>query len=247
MVIARDPRRRILIVPDLTPSIRGRFANLSASVANNLDEQETLNFITDRIIKSILASLWQGIDWDEVDLWDIDWEEWINYAVMQEHYQQNSILAANVSGSPESLTVGEQTLVGRITGGNIAALTVAQITTLLALPQFAKAMVIMDLSGGAVSGVVILHTSRALTLLKAIILYTELSSADAGVTITIGKESSSAYYYTGASEISKALWYELDVTLLQTDVAAGDTVICGTAGGKVGTGEVLLAIEYKVS
>lgn len=162
-------------------------------------------------------------------------------------YDAQTILAAVSDNTPVAVTVGEQTLVGRITGGNIAALTVAQAITLLALPQFAKAMVIMDLSGGAVSNIIILHTSRALTLLKAIILYTEASSADAGVTITIGKESDNDYYYTGASEISQAQWYEKDVTLLATDVAAGDTVICGTAGGKTGTGEVLIVIEYKVN
>ena len=158
-----------------------------------------------------------------------------------------TILMATTDDTPVALTVAEQTLVGRITGGAIAALTATQVITLLALPQFAKAMVIMDLSGGAVSNVAILHTSRALTLLKAIILYTEASSVDAGVTITIGKEASAAYYYTGASEVSKALWYELDVTLLQTDIAAGDTVICGSAGGKTGTGEVLIFLEYKVN
>ena len=125
--------------------------------------------------------------------------------------------------------------------------TLAETVTILGIPQFAKAMVVIDLSGGAVSNTPILHTSRALTLLKAIILYTELSSADAGVTITIGKESNASYYYTGASEISKGQWYELDVTLLQTDIAAGDTVICGCAGGKVGTGEVLILLEFKVN
>jgi len=125
--------------------------------------------------------------------------------------------------------------------------TLAETVTILGLPQFAKAMVVIDLSGGAVSSIPILHTSRACTLLKAIILYTEASSADAGVTITIGKEASSAYYYTGASEISQALWYEKEVTLLATDIAAGDTVICGSAGGKVGTGEVLIFIEYRVN
>ena len=117
----------------------------------------------------------------------------------------------------------------------------------IALPQFAKAMAKIDLSGVAVSNIPILHTSRACTLLKAIILYTEASSADAGVTIEIGNEATAAYYYTGTSEVSKALWYELDVTLLQTAIAAGDTVICGCAGGKVGTGEVLICIEYKVA
>lgn len=47
-------------------------------------------------------------------------------------YDANTILAANSDDTPVALTVGEQTLVGRITGGNIAALSVAQIKTLLA-------------------------------------------------------------------------------------------------------------------
>ena len=175
------------------------------------------------------------------------WGEVTSPVNLKTLFDAYTILMATADDTPIALTVAEQTLVGRITGGAIAALTVAQITTLLGLPQFAKAMVIIDLSGGAVSNVLILHTSRALTLLKAIILYTELSSADAGVTITIGKEASSAYYYTGASEVSQAQWYEKEVTLLQTDVAAGDTVICGCAGGKTGTGEILVAIEYKVN
>uniref|UniRef100_A0A6H2A0N1 Major tropism determinant N-terminal domain-containing protein n=1 Tax=viral metagenome TaxID=1070528 RepID=A0A6H2A0N1_9ZZZZ len=158
-----------------------------------------------------------------------------------------TILMATTNDTPIALPIAEQTMVGRITGGNIAALTAAQVITLLGVPQFARAFSVIDLSGAAVSNIPILHTSRALTLLKAIILYTEATSADAGVTITIGKEATAAYYYTGTSEISKAQWYELDVTLLATDIAAGDTVICGCAGGKVGTGEVLICIEYKVA
>jgi hypothetical protein len=116
----------------------------------------------------------------------------------------------------------------------------------LTAAQFAKAIVIMDLSGGAVSDVPILHTSRALTLIKALILYTEASSGDAGITLKIGKETDDDFYYTGTSEINKAKWYELDVTLLQTAIAAGDTVVCSSAGSKAGTGEVLICLEFKV-
>ena len=46
-------------------------------------------------------------------------------------YGANSILAANLAGTPLSLAVAEQTVVGRITGGAIAALTVAQLQALL--------------------------------------------------------------------------------------------------------------------
>lgn len=112
--------------------------------------------------------------------------------------------------------------------------------------RYAKAYAKLDLSGGAVTDVPILHTTVAVTLVKLILLYTEASSADAGVTVEIGKETDADYHYTGTSETDKALWYEKDATLLNADVGAGDTVICGCAGGKTGTGEILVCLEYTV-
>ena len=52
-------------------------------------------------------------------------------AVMESDYDAQTILQATSDNTPVALTVGEQTLVGRITSGNITALTVAQIITLL--------------------------------------------------------------------------------------------------------------------
>lgn len=52
-------------------------------------------------------------------------------AVMETDYNANTILAATSDDTPVTLTVGEQTLVGRITSGNIAALTPSQIRTLI--------------------------------------------------------------------------------------------------------------------
>lgn len=46
-------------------------------------------------------------------------------------YDANTILKADTDDTPVALTVGEQTMVGRITGGEITALTPAQIRTLL--------------------------------------------------------------------------------------------------------------------
>ncbi len=112
--------------------------------------------------------------------------------------------------------------------------------------QHATAYAKLDLSGSAQADVPVLHTTRACTLVKAILLYTEASSADTGVTVTIGKEGTAAQYYTGTSEVSKSAWYEKDVTLLATAIAAGDTVTCAHAGSKVGTGEILVCIEYTV-
>jgi hypothetical protein len=113
--------------------------------------------------------------------------------------------------------------------------------------QYARAYTKLDLSGAAQTNIPVLHTSVACTLVKAILLYTEASSGDAGITVTVGKETDNDYYYTGTSEVSKAVWYEKELTLLQTDIAAGDTVVCGHAGSKTGTGEVLVCIEYYVN
>ena len=161
----------------------------------------------------------------------------------------NVATAVDVTGD---VTIGN-TGVTAITGDvivnadvNTAAAIVGSKLASNARRNHAKAFAKLDLSGAAQTDVVILHTVVACTLLKAILLYTEASSADAGVTVTIGKEATAAYYYTGTSETTQALWYEKDVTLLQTAIAAGDTVICGNAGSKTGTGEILVTIEYTV-
>jgi hypothetical protein len=52
-------------------------------------------------------------------------------AVMEADYNANTVLAATSDNTPVTLTIGEQTIVGRITSGNIAALTATQVRTLL--------------------------------------------------------------------------------------------------------------------
>ena len=52
-------------------------------------------------------------------------------AVLESDYNAQTILAATTDNTPAALTVGEQTLVGRITSGNVAALSATQVRTLL--------------------------------------------------------------------------------------------------------------------
>ena len=49
---------------------------------------------------------------------------------MDADYNANTILAADTDDTPAPLTIAEQTVVGRITGGNIAGLTAAQLKTM---------------------------------------------------------------------------------------------------------------------
>ena len=79
-------RKRIY---DLTPPHRNRTTGVhgigSESISEARDEQEALNFLTGRVIRSILFSLWP-LDWENADLWDIDWEEWIEPVVLESDY-----------------------------------------------------------------------------------------------------------------------------------------------------------------
>lgn len=109
--------------------------------------------------------------------------------------------------------------------------------------QIVRTSVSVDLSGASTT-LVCLHPERDVTIEKATLLYTEASSADAGSGIEIGKETDRNYFYTGTSEAGKAQWYSVDVTLLKTDLLAGDTLTFYSAGGKTGTGEVMLVVEY---
>mgnify|MGYP001814462172 CR=1 FL=1 len=60
-------------------------------------------------------------------------------AVMESDFDAQTILRATTDDTPTPLTVGEQTLVGRITAGNIDALTPAQIRTLINVEDGATA------------------------------------------------------------------------------------------------------------
>jgi len=105
----------------------------------------------------------------------------------------------------------------------------------------------LDLCGAA-TDVEIFHATQACYLVGYTIFYTELSSVDAGVNIRIGRYQDGValdddYFDVVTSEVSKALGYAKSYVtsdLTQTAIAAGDTVTVGTAGGKAGTGTVMI-------
>lgn len=77
-------------------------------------------------------------------------------AVMEADFNANTILAATSDDTPTPLTVAEQTLVGRITSGNIDALTVSEVRTLLNVEDGATAdqtsEEIQDIAGAMFTG-----------------------------------------------------------------------------------------------
>jgi len=60
-------------------------------------------------------------------------------AVMEADYNANTILAATTDNTPAALTVGEQTIVGRKTGGAITALSASEVRTILNVADGATA------------------------------------------------------------------------------------------------------------
>ena len=69
-------------------------------------------------------------------------------AVMETDYNANTILAATVDDTPEAITVGEQTVMGRITAGAIKALSVTELRTLIDLTAQITGTKLDDLTAG---------------------------------------------------------------------------------------------------
>lgn len=75
-------------------------------------------------------------------------------AVLDTLFDANTILKADSDNTPEALTVAEQTVVGRITGGEITALTASEVRTLLDVPTNAQAILdaLIDAKGDLIVG-----------------------------------------------------------------------------------------------
>jgi hypothetical protein len=108
----------------------------------------------------------------------------------------------------------------------------------------------LDLSGGA-TDIDLFYATAPYAIANYRLFYTEASSADAGVTVEIGRYQDGValddnYFDQVTSEVSKNLGYAKfygTTALTQQYVAAGDIVTCGTAGGKTGTGEVRIVMN----
>jgi len=109
---------------------------------------------------------------------------------------------------------------------------------------------ILDLSGAA-TDVEVFHAVTKCQLIGCAIVYTEASSADAGVQIRVGRYQEGValdndYFDSSTSETSKDKGYVKHFKtsdLTNSVISAGDTVTVGTAGGKTGAGEVMLILK----
>lgn len=153
--------------------------------------------------------------------------------------------AINAAGALTDVPVYYCTLVGGLT--NITSFAEPKVRQDKILSPTS-----LDLSGGA-TDLEAYHAVRAGHLLGYTILYTEASSADAGVDIRIGRYQDGValdgdYFDISTSEVSKNKGYSKHFAigdLTQTVIAAGDTVTVGIAGGKTGTGEIIIILEIE--
>lgn len=115
-------------------------------------------------------------------------------------YDAQTVLTAIADNTPVALTVAEQTIVGRVTGGNVAALSPAQVKTILAIAS-------TDVSGLGTSatkntdtdGTLAANSDAVIATQKAVrtAIATETgraSGVEAGLTTSIGAVQSSASY-----------------------------------------------------
>ena len=108
-----------------------------------------------------------------------------------------------------------------------------------------------DLSGGAADVIIFPAALGPHYLCGYTVVYSEASSADAGVNIRIGRLQADGtfdddYYDIVASEVSKAKGYSIRYKtgdLIQKAIATGESVTVGTAGGKAGAGEVKVILH----
>jgi len=112
--------------------------------------------------------------------------------------------------------------------------------------EVASGLTAIDLSGAGVTENVFI-ADRAYTLTAAHLVFTEVSSADAGSNVSVGKlfvgtDDVDFFVAAVASAASKETGYRQSLTLVQTAIAEGDIVTITSTGGKTGTGAVLLQL-----
>lgn len=104
----------------------------------------------------------------------------------------------------------------------------------------------IDLSGAGVT-LTAFVADRGYTITAAYLVYTEVSSANAGVNIKVGKtivgtDDDDYFVASVATEVSKEAGYRKSLTLLKTAVVEGDIITINCAGSKTGTGAVTLQL-----
>jgi len=105
----------------------------------------------------------------------------------------------------------------------------------------------IDLSGPA-EEYVIFNTGavRAGRVTRIALIYTESSSADTGITLTIKSADNVDVWATELTEVSQPIWYVKEVALSKTIFRENDTMIVVSPGAKTGSGVIQVLMEYVI-
>ena len=109
---------------------------------------------------------------------------------------------------------------------------------------------VFDLSGSAATEIVLYHKNKEIVIHKIWIQYIELTSADAGVKISIGSHADDDAYFAATSEVSKAAYYSKeyltgDMTL--ATIPQDTPVVVKNAGSKTGAGTAVIGFSYTLN
>jgi hypothetical protein len=105
----------------------------------------------------------------------------------------------------------------------------------------------MDLSGSADTEILLFDKNSEIHIHKVWVHYSEASSADAGVTISLGSLADDDAYFAATSEVNKDQYYTKEYVkgdLTLAVVPKNTPLVVKSAGGKTGTGEVIIGIAY---
>jgi hypothetical protein len=159
--------------------------------------------------------------------------------------------SGSITVSAQALTMGERLpleIVAALGNDNIAddAGIVGSKLAANARKHVSPITAVMDLSGSAVADTPWLHFSVAATLTALYAVYVEAASDDVGVEIQVGKQGAADHFATITSKPEAEANEQVAATLLQTAIAAGDTLAYNCAGGKTGAGTCFLVAEYTI-
>lgn len=102
-----------------------------------------------------------------------------------------------------------------------------------------------DLSGSA-TGAIMLVSATPITIQSAKLYFSEASSAQDGVEVSIGTLADPDAFAEVTSAVSQSVGATQDMTILDANVPADTPLYAYTGGGKVGDGNVYVYIEYTV-
>ena len=109
---------------------------------------------------------------------------------------------------------------------------------------------VFDLSGSADTEIVLYNKNYEILIHKVWVKYIEATSADAGITLSIGSHADDDAYWYATSEISKDAYDSKEYTtgnMTLTKVPKDTPIVIKSAGSKSGAGTCVIGFSYTIN